>query len=121
QGKDLSLDECRNYPDAWEKLRTDIYMQGQGVRHADRQSYTGHYWYQTSVDLEAAQTAGQVRLMFPGLFNQCWLYVNGVLVAHRPFTEPWWMNNYKFEWDVDVAGKLKTGRNTITLRGYVPH
>ncbi len=59
--------------------------------------------------------------MFPGLFNECWVYLNGELVHHRAFSEPWWRNDYKFECDVDVSGKLKPGRNTITLRGYNPH
>jgi len=59
--------------------------------------------------------------MFPGLFNECWLYINGELVGYRAFTEPWWRNDYKFEWDVDVAGKLKAGRNAISIRGYNPH
>ena len=33
----------------------------------------------------------------------------------------WWYNDYKFEWDVDVAGQLKPGKNTITLRLHNPH
>jgi hypothetical protein len=107
-------------PQAWEELRTDLYLQAQGIRHADRQSYTGHYWYQTTLELTAEQAAGPLRLMFPGLFNQCWLYVGDELVAHRPFPEPWWRNDYRFAWDVDVAGKLKPGKNRITLRGLCP-
>ena len=116
------IDRLRlDYPDAWEVLRTDIYLQGQGVRHPDEQSYTGHFWYQATVDLPAGQNAAGVRLMFPGLFNECWLYLNGELIAHRAYTEPWWRNDYKFEWDVDLAGKLKPGPNLIALRGVNPH
>ncbi len=121
EGAALTSEQRKDYPDAWEMLRTDIYAQGQGVRHPDGQSYTGHYWYETSVDLDAAQTARKVSLMFPGLFNECWLYVNGALIAHRAFNEPWWLADYKFEWDVDLTGTLKPGRNTITLRGVCPH
>jgi hypothetical protein len=55
------------------------------------------------------------------LFNECWLYVNGRLVAHRPFTEPWWRSDYKFEWAVDLAGHLQPGTNLIALRGFNPH
>ena len=120
-GKSLPIAQRKDYPDAWESLRTDIYAQGQGVRHADEQSYTGHYWYQTAVDFPAAQSAAGVRLMFPGLFNECWLYLNGELIAHRDFPEPWWRNDYKFEWDVNLAGKLKPGTNLIALRGFNPH
>ncbi|MDQ3623227.1 MAG: DUF4838 domain-containing protein, partial [Verrucomicrobiota bacterium] len=121
EGKTLSPEERKDYPDAWEMLRTDIYAQGQGVRHPDGHSYTGPYWYQTTVTLDAGQAGGPARLMFPGLFNECWLYLNGELIAHRPFTEPWWRSNYKFEWDVELGEKLRPGANLIALRGRNPH
>jgi len=121
RGAKLSLDDRRLFADGWEPLRTDLYLQAQGIRHPDRQSYTGHYWYQTPVELTAAQTAGEVHLLFPGLFNEAWLYVNGTLVAHREYREPWWRNDYAFEWDVPLAGRLRPGRNLITLRGLCPH
>jgi hypothetical protein len=105
----------------WTPLRTDIYLQGQGILAPDGQSYTGHYWYQTALDLKADQTGGKVHLMFPGLFNEAWLYVNGEQVAHRNYSEPWWLSDYKFQWDVDLTGKLKPGKNVIAIRGFNPH
>lgn len=120
-GKTLSIEARKDYPNAWELLRTDIYAQGQGIRHPDRQSFTGHYWYQTEIELNASQTFGAPHLMFPGLFNESWLYVNGELVAHRPFPEVWWLADYRFEWDINLTGKLKPGANLITLRGKNPH
>lgn len=102
------------------KLRTDIYMQGQGIGDEDGQSFTGHYWYQTTIDLPATGTHS-AHLMFPGLFNECWLYVNGALVAHRPFLARWWNTDYKFEWDVDVSDKLTEGDNLFSLRAWNPH
>lgn len=121
QGKSLSQTERKNYRDAWDMLRTDIYLQGQGVRHPDHQSYTGYYWYQTPLMLNADQVAGSVHLMFPGLFNECWVFVNGELVADRDYSESSWRNDYSFQWDVDVTGKLNPGDNTITLRGNCTH
>lgn len=121
KGKSFTLDERRNYPDEWEVIRADTYFQGQGILHPDRQSFSGHYWYQCDVDAAADQTTGNVHMHFPGLFNECWLYINGEMVAHRAFPEPWWRNDYKMSWDVDLTGKLKAGANTITLRGYNPH
>ncbi|MBI5832564.1 MAG: DUF4838 domain-containing protein [Armatimonadetes bacterium] len=121
RGEKLSLDDRRLFADGWEPLRADLYLQAQGIRHADRQSYTGHYWYQTPLELTAAQAAGPVHMLFPGLFNEAWLYVNGTLVAHRTYSEPWWRNDYAFEWDVDLAGRLRAGRNLVTVRGYCPH
>ncbi len=120
-GKGLSIEARKDWPGAWEMLRTDIYAQGQGVRHADGQSFTGHYWYQTELQLQADQTVGPPHLMFPGLFNECWLYVNGELIAHRSVAEPWWASDYRFEWDVDLADQLRPGNNLISLRGKNPH
>ncbi len=72
-------------------------------------------------ELTAEQTAGAAHLMFPGLFNECWLYVNGKQVAHREQHPIWWRNSYAFEWDVDLQGKLHAGKNTIALRIDNPH
>lgn len=113
----------KDYPAGqWEMVRTDLYLQAQGIRHPDRQSYTGYGWYHTEVVLSHRETEGNVHLMFPGLFNECWLYVNGEQVAHRSDYNPlWWYNDYRFQWDIDLTGKLKPGRNTIVLRIYNPH
>jgi hypothetical protein len=105
----------------WSALRTDLYLQAQGVLNPDGQSYTGYYWCQTAVDLSADKTKGEVHLMFPGLFNEIWLYVNGEMVAHRSYTEPSWRSDYKYEWDVNISGKLRPGNNTIAVRGFNPH
>jgi len=117
----LTLDSRKDYPDQWEMLRTDLYMQAQGIRHPDRQSFTGHAWYRTDVELAADQAKAPVHTRFPGLFNECWLYVNGVEVAHRKVNPIWWYNDYRFEWDVDLAGKLRPGANTLALRLHCPH
>lgn len=123
KGATYTLDSRKDYPtNQWEVLRTDLYIQAQGVRDPDRQSYTGFGWYRTDLDLKADQVAGKVRLMFPGVFNECWLYVNGECVAERKLGSPmWWFNDYKFEWDVDLAGKLKPGVNSLALRFSNPH
>jgi hypothetical protein len=113
------LDRHRNFSGGWEPLRTDLYMQAQGIVSPDYHSYTGYAWYRTDVELPAA--TGKTHVRFPGLFNECWLYVNGYLVAHRKYSEPWWLSDYKFEWDVDLSEHLKPGKNTIALRINNPH
>ena len=105
----------------WKFARTDLYLQGQGIVNEDGQSHLGHYWYQVPLKMRAEDLRGDLHLMFPGLFNECWLYVNGELVAHRQYREPWWANDYTFEWDVALSGKLRQGENTIALRGFNPH
>ncbi len=120
RGTALDAAARKDWPDAWELVRSDLYLQAQGIRHPDRQSYTGHYWYQTTITLGADQVAGDVHLMFPGLFNECWLYLDDRLVAHRPFPEPWWRNDYTFAWDVDLKDAVKPGPHRVTLRGLCP-
>jgi len=116
-----TLQNRKDYPDEWEMLRTDLYAQAQGIRDPDNQSFTGDMWYRTDVELTADPIQGSVHLMFPGLFNECWLYVNGQEVGYRKQGKLWWLNNYKFEWDVDLTGKLKAGKNTIALRANCEH
>jgi len=116
------VNSLKDYPTTeWETVRADLYPQAQGVRHPDGQSFTGFLWYKTNVNLKAGDVAGPARVRFPGIFNECWLYVNGSLVAHREQNAMWWYNDYKFEWDVDLAGQLKAGDNDITLRFNNPH
>lgn len=105
----------------WSTLRSDLYAQAQGVVTEDYQSFTGYLWYDTEIDLNESDVSGSVHLRFPGIFNECWLYLNGQEVAHRPMKGLWWLNDYRFEWDVDLAGKLNQGRTRITLRMYNPH
>ena len=117
----LTIDSRKDYPDQWEMLRTDLYAQAQGIRHPNRQSYLGHLWYRTDVELTADQVDGATHLRFPGLFNECWLYVNGDEVAYRKQGKLWWLNDYRFEWDVDLTGQLKAGKNILALRCHCEH
>jgi len=119
--EELTPDSRKDYPDRWEMVRTDLYAQAQGIRHPDRQSYVGQLWYRTEVELTADQLAGKTHLKFPGLFNECWLYINGQEVAHREQGKMWWLNDYRFEWDADITGKLKPGKNDIVLRCNCEH
>jgi hypothetical protein len=112
----------KDYPaDQWEMLSADLYAQAQGIRHPDGQSFLGDMWYRTDLDLTADQTRGAVHVRFPGLFNECWLYVNGREVGHREQGKLYWLNDYRFEWDVDLTGQLKPGQNTIALRCNCEH
>jgi hypothetical protein len=119
--KPESLKNRQENPGKWEQVRSDLYLQAQGIITPDFQSYTGHGWYQVKLDLTDAQTKGPLHVRFPGIFNECWLYVNGEQVAHRPFKGVWWMNDYRFEWDVDLKDKLKPGANTLVVRINNPH
>ena len=112
----LSLQARQQIAGQWEPLRTDLYAQAQGVITPDYRSYSGLAWYHTDLNLEPAQTQGSLHLRFPGVFNDAVLYVNGEPVAYRRLSNPqWWANDYRFEWDVDLAGRLKPGVNRFFL------
>jgi hypothetical protein len=114
--------DVQSQSEKWQLLRTDLYAQAQGIVSAEHQGYTGHAWYRTDIELPADKAVAKLQLMFPGLFNEGWLYINGEQVAHREKYNPvWWYNAYEFEWDVPVGGKLKAGKNTIALRIHNPH
>ncbi|WP_225421250.1 DUF4838 domain-containing protein [Sphingomonas parva] len=115
------LDEEASVGTGWRPVRSDLYLQGQGVLAEGGQSALGHYWYRTELNLSEADARAGAHLMFPGLFNESWLYVNGRLVGHRGYDEPWWLTDYHFSWDVDLAGHLRAGVNRIALRGFNPH
>lgn len=121
QKEKLTLDKRKDYPAEWEMISTDLYAQAQGIRDPDRQSFTGHMWYRADIDLTEDQVAGSPHMRFPGLFNECWLYINGQEVAHREQGKMWWLNDYRFEWDVELSGKLKPGRNIIAVRCHCEH
>lgn len=110
-----------NNPGEWEMLRTDLYAQAQGVLHPNYANYNGFMWYATEIALDANQVKGNPHIRFPGLFNEGWLYVNGSLAGYREQKAMWWINDYRFEWDVNLTGKLKAGTNTIFLRLNNPH
>ena len=117
KSKFRTAERRKDYPiSEWEMVRADLYPPAQGVLHPDWQSFSGYLWYKTDVDLRPADTEGNVHIRFPGLFSECWLWVNGEMVGYRKQNALWWLNDYAFEWDVDLTGKLKPGVNDITLR-----
>ena len=112
-----SPESRKDYPTTeWEVVRTDLYPQAQGVLHPNWESFTGFMWYKANAELDEVDALKQVHIRCPGLFGEAWLYANGVLVAHRDRHPVWWRNDYSFEWDVDLTGKLKPGQNDITVR-----
>jgi hypothetical protein len=122
KGAAFDVESLKDYPaNEWQMLRTDLYAQAQGVRMPDQQSYTGDLWYRTDVDLAPGEAGVGLRIRFPGLFNPCRLYVNGELVGVREQKTLWWLDDYRFEWDVGPGLAWKPGRNTITLQCTCEH
>ena len=118
----ITVKNRKDYPATeWGMLRTDLYMQAQGVRHPDRQPFLGYAWYRTTVDLGQKQTNRPVHIQFPGLFGEAWLYCNGKMVAHREQDPLWWHNDYAFTWEVDLSEHLEPGKNLLVVRNHIEH
>lgn len=101
----------------WKQLRIDALPRHLGILEADHTSPEGYAWYACQIELSPKQIGkGDLQLVFPGLFNNSWLYLNGHLVDWRSQQDLWWNNDYRFLWTVDLEGKLKPGLNTIALR-----
>ena len=47
--------------------------------------------------------------------------IKGALVAHRKEGKLWWLNDSRFEWDVELTGMLTPGANKIALRCHCEH
>lgn len=98
----------------WESVSCGRLLRSQGVLGPEYHNPEGYGWY--ACRIQVPRLKGGERLLFPGLFNSSWLYLNGDLVDGIERKEPWWYNDYSFHWDVDVAGALRPGDNTIVLR-----
>ena len=121
-GTPLDWRDVRDNQNDWQWVLSSVYLQAQGLITDDHQAWNGIGWYRVDVSLDPATVTKPLRLMFPGLFNQATLFVNGRKVAERTgYQTIWWNNDYAFEWDVDVTGALRPGRNTIALRIDNPH
>ena len=100
----------------WKVLRTDHTTRAQGLYDQEGYSPDGYAWYANSIQLTKSDVQGQIHLMFPGIFNESWLYINGKLVEWRKQKPLWWQNDYSFQWDVDLEGKLEPGVNSVFVR-----
>lgn len=103
------------------RVRTDLYLQGQGVLRPGRANDLGSYCEETAIDLAPEDAGGSLHLMLPGLFNEAWLYVDGRMVAHRSYGVQWWTGDYRLDWNVDLSGLVTAGHHRITIGGFNPH
>ncbi len=77
--------------------------------------YDGYGWYRVTVDVPAAMANKPLQLHLGGVINEGWVWINGEYAGHRPWLL-WWAGREPLEMDVDATGKVKPGKNTITIR-----
>ncbi len=117
---ELNIYNRKDYPTTqWEMLRTDLYIQSQGILHPDCQPFTGYVWYRTKINIKRQDINKNIHIIFPGIFGNSWLYINGKLIAFRSQKPLWWQNDYSFKWDIDIKEILKPGKNIIVVRNQV--
>lgn len=105
------------WDDALPRVRTDRLLTSQQL--FDKEGYLpeGYGWFRCEIELSKAELeSGKIHLMFPGLFNTSWFYLNGYLVDWRTQSSLFWRNDYDYDWDIDLSGKLNVGRNILVLR-----
>ena len=100
----------------WKPLRVDRLPRSQGVYDSTYHSPQGYGWYSCEVVIPKGVDPKGLEVVFPGLFNTSWLYINGHLTDWRSQKLPWWTNDYSFTWQAKTAGALKAGVNTLVLR-----
>lgn len=100
----------------WKPISTGLIPRAQGLIDSGYDNLDGYGWYACQVDLPKNKRLEDAHLVFPGIFNSSWLYVNGQLVDWLEMKEPWWYNDYQFRWDVTLGKSLRPGSNTLVLR-----
>jgi Domain of unknown function (DUF4838) len=99
----------------WQEVKVDRLFRHQGLTKGEMPD-DGYVWYACQMELTKEDTKEIETLVFPGIFNNSWLYLNGNLVDWRPQKELWWSNDYRFLWEANLGGSLKIGRNTLVVR-----
>jgi hypothetical protein len=72
-------------------------------------------WYRVAVDTTPEAVNKPLKLHLGGVLNEGWVWVNGQYAGHRDW-KLWWAGREPLEMDVDITGKVKAGRNLITIR-----
>ena len=82
---------------------------------AQGHDYDGYGWYRVTVDVPANKVNQPLKLHLGGVINEGWVWINGNYAGHRAW-KLWWEGREPLEMDVDATGKVKAGRNVITIR-----
>jgi len=98
----------------WQSVEVDRLYRHQGVSQPD--DHGEYVWYGCQLEVSRSEAKKKLALVFPGIFNSSWLYINGDLIDHRQQKELWWSNDYRFLWQAEITGALKPGSNTILVR-----
>lgn len=75
--------------------------------------YIGWSWYRRTIDLPARDKAGRVEMLFEGVDESAWLWVNGQYIGVHDIGPEGWNKAFR----LDVTDALKWGEaNQITVR-----
>lgn len=100
----------------WGLKNTHITWDAQDEPETEKgHDYDGYGWYRIEIDVPAAAAKKPARLQLGGVINEGWVWANGEYAGHR-HRLLWWAGRKPLEMDVDLTGKLKPGKNLITVR-----
>jgi beta-glucuronidase len=87
------------------------------AEHWEKQGhiYDGIAWYARSIDIPAGLVGRKISLVFMGVDEKAWVYLNGELVGSHADGDPGVMWTTPFV--IDLTGKAKLGQpNTLVVR-----
>jgi len=99
------------------KISTTNFIQS----HEGLDEFHGIGWYFMEFSLTKKQIEN-LRLLFPGILSECWLYLNGYLVEYRYWHDCWWLSVDQHKgkndlwWDIYVTNHVIVGKNRLALR-----
>ncbi len=92
---------------AWDDIEIEAAWQSFG------HDFTGWSWYRRTIDLPALDKAGRVEMLFEGVDESAWLWVNGQYIGVHDIGPSGWDKPVR----LDVTDALKWGEaNQITVR-----
>ena len=99
-------------------LTTQIWEAAEGMQDEAGHGYNGAGWYRTELLVPVGfDENDQFFLNFGGVFGSMQIYIDGVLVAERPYQDPWWYNPFNEFFDIDISGSVTPGQsNDLVIR-----
>ena len=102
---------------AWQPIRTTLFWEVQGYETRDGHGYDGVAWYTTRVQVPKRFAGRPIKVNFGGVCGEVLVWVNGRFAGYQPYPRPWWYNQAKQNYDIEVTDALKVGgENEIVVR-----
>jgi len=97
------------------QIRITRVWEAEGLLDGEGHGYDGPGWYRTDLTVPEQFAGKKVLLNFGGVFGSMMIWLDGKLVAERPYKDPWWINAYNTSFDVDISEAVTPGRKSVLV------